>query len=42
MGTFCVFDKKSRALSAEDRQLLKDLAALAEQELAMPEPTLSH
>ena len=37
MGTFCVFDKKPRAFTAEDRQLLKDLAALAEQELAIPE-----
>jgi GAF domain-containing protein len=38
MGTFCVFDKKPRGFTAEDRQLLKDLAALAEQELALPEP----
>ena len=33
LGTFCVFDKKPRSFSAEDRQLLKDLARLAEQEL---------
>lgn len=39
MGTFCVFDKKPRAFTAEDRQLLKDLAALAEQELAISEPS---
>jgi GAF domain-containing protein len=42
MGTFCVFDRKPRAFSAEDRQLLKDLASLAEQELAVPESTISH
>jgi GAF domain-containing protein len=34
MGTFCVFDKKPRHFTTEDRQLLKDLATLAEQELA--------
>ena len=37
LGTFCVFDKKARPFSAEDRQLLKDLARLAEQELMMTE-----
>jgi GAF domain-containing protein len=38
LGTFCVFDKKPRAFTAEDRQLLRDLAKLAEQELAISEP----
>jgi len=38
MGTFCVFDKKPRAFSSEDRQLLRDLAVLAERELALPSP----
>ena len=38
MGTFCVFDKKPRAFTSDDRQLLRDLAALAERELAMPSP----
>jgi hypothetical protein len=42
MGTFCVFDKKSRAFSIEDRQLLKDLAILAERELAVSEEAISH
>jgi GAF domain-containing protein len=37
LGTFCVFDKKPRAFTAEDRQLLKDLAHLAEQELMVSE-----
>jgi GAF domain-containing protein len=41
MGTFCVFDKKPRQFTREDRQLLKDLAALAERELATPEPANS-
>jgi len=36
MGTFCVFDRKPRALTSEDRQLLRDLAVLAERELALP------
>lgn len=35
MGTFCVFDKKPRPFTPEDRQLLKDLAVLAERELAV-------
>ena len=39
-GTFCVFDKKPRAFTEEDRQLLKDLAILAEQELAISPPVL--
>src|ERR1700739_2281355 len=34
MGTFCVFDKKPRSFTAEDRQLLQHLAALGEQGLA--------
>ena len=42
MGTFCVFDKKPRGFSSEDRQLLKDLAVLAEEELAESPPALSH
>lgn len=42
MGTFCVFDRKPRAFSSEDRQLLKDLAGLAERELASPEPVVAH
>lgn len=37
-GTFCVFDRKPRPFSAEDRQLLRDLANLAEQELAVSQP----
>jgi GAF domain-containing protein len=41
LGTFCVFDKKPRTLPAEDRQLLKDLARLAEQELAVSETLLA-
>ncbi|MGA8740708.1 MAG: GAF domain-containing protein [Terracidiphilus sp.] len=41
MGTFCVFDKKPRPFTAEDRQLLKDLAALAELELAAPQAATS-
>ena len=40
MGTFCVFDRKPRAFTSEDRQLLKDLAALAEQELSVPTPVV--
>ena len=34
MGTFCIVDRKPRPFSEEDRQLLRDLANLAEQELA--------
>ncbi|MGA7245799.1 MAG: GAF domain-containing protein, partial [Terracidiphilus sp.] len=41
MGTFCVFDKKPRQFTAEDRQLLKDLAVLAERELAAPRAVMS-
>ena len=33
MGTLCIIDTEPRHLEAEDRQLLKDLAALVEQEL---------
>jgi GAF domain-containing protein len=40
MGTFCVFDRKARTFTAEDRQLLKDLAGLAEKELAVPTPVV--
>ena len=40
MGTFCVFDKKPRPFTSEDRQLLKDLAGLAEQELAVAPPVM--
>lgn len=38
MGTFCVFDKKPRAFTSDDRQLLRDLAAIAEEELAVSQP----
>jgi diguanylate cyclase (GGDEF)-like protein len=34
MGTFCLIDKKPRHFSEEDRQLLRDLAGMAEQDLA--------
>jgi len=40
MGTFCVFDKKPRHFTLEDRQLLKDLAGLAERELAEAPPVM--
>lgn len=40
MGTFCVFDRKPRPFTSEDRQLLKDLAGLAEQELAVAPPVM--
>jgi len=40
-GTFCIFDKKPRAFTIEDRQLLKDLATLAEQELALSQPKVT-
>jgi GAF domain-containing protein len=33
MGTLCLIDKKPRAFTEEDRQLLRDLAAIVEQEL---------
>ena len=33
MGTFCIIDNKPRTLSGEELRLLKDLAALAEQNL---------
>jgi GAF domain-containing protein len=37
MGTFCIVDKKPRPFTEEDRRLLRDLANMAEQELAMAE-----
>lgn len=41
MGTLCIIDKKARPFSAEDRSLLRDLANIAEQELAISRPVLS-
>ena len=35
MGTFCIIDRRPRELSKEDIEALKDLAAIAERELAM-------
>ena len=40
-GTFCIFDKKPRTFTAEDRQLLKDLATLAEHELSISHPVIT-
>ena len=40
-GTFCIFDKKPRSFTSEDRQLLKDLAILAEKELAEPQQVMT-
>ena len=40
-GTFCIFDKKPRPFTAEDRQLLKDLAILAEHELSISHPVIT-
>jgi GAF domain-containing protein len=37
IGTICVIDMKARAFADEDRQLLRDLARLAERELAFTE-----
>ena len=34
MGTLCLIDEKPRELSDEDKQLLRDLAVMAQQELA--------
>lgn len=34
MGTLCLIDQKPRQLSQEDQELLKDLAVMAEQEIA--------
>lgn len=34
LGTLCLLDVEPRSLSAEDRELLRDLALMAEQELA--------
>jgi GAF domain-containing protein len=36
MGTLCLVDKKPRSFTEEDRQLLRDLAAVVEQELMRP------
>jgi diguanylate cyclase (GGDEF)-like protein len=33
LGTFCIIGREARAFDAEDRRLLKDLAAMAEREL---------
>lgn len=35
MGTFCIIDRRPRELSTDDIDALKDLAAIAERELAM-------
>ena len=35
IGTICVIDTKARTFTEEDRQLLRDLARLAEQELVL-------
>lgn len=35
MGTFCIIDRRPRELSKDDIDALKDLAAIAERELAM-------
>jgi GAF domain-containing protein len=40
-GTFCIFDKKPRPFTTEDRQLLKDLCTLAERELAVSQPVMT-
>ena len=40
-GTFCIFDKKPRPFTVEDRQLLKDLCILAERELAVSQPAMT-
>jgi len=37
IGTVCVIDMKPRTFSEEDRQILRDLARLAEQEITMAE-----
>ncbi len=34
IGTLCLIDRQPRVLSADDRELLQDLAAMAEQEIA--------
>jgi GAF domain-containing protein len=38
MGTFCLIDSQPREFTQEDRQLLRDLAGMAEQELAIAYP----
>ncbi len=37
LGTLCIIDRKPRTLSEEDRELLEDLAAMVERELAAME-----
>ncbi len=37
LGTLCIIDRKPRTLSDEDRELLEDLAAMVERELAAME-----
>jgi GAF domain-containing protein len=37
IGTVCVIDMKARTFSEEDREILRDLARLAEQKLALAE-----
>jgi diguanylate cyclase (GGDEF)-like protein len=39
LGTFCIMDKKPRRLSTEDMAMLQDLAALAQDELAVVDLT---
>jgi len=41
MGTICIIDQKPRHFTDDDRQLLKDLAVMAEQELAVSQPAMS-
>ena len=38
MGTFCIIDRKPRSFSDEDRQLLNDLADIAEEQLSASQP----
>ena len=38
MGTFCLIDSQPREFTQEDRQLLRDLAGMAEPELAIAYP----
>lgn len=42
VGTFCVFDLKPREFSPADRQMLTDLAALAQRELLSDQLTSAH
>jgi GAF domain-containing protein len=39
MGTLCIVDRKPRLFTEEDRQLLRDLAAIVEQELIRSPPS---